>query len=356
MLPVADAGGQHGGEGLAESEGFEPPDLLQSTVFKTAAFDRSANSPVCSGKPAPGNVLHAGACRMRIISERERLDHIPQSVGLMRCRPASTSVDNSREAVNGPVFLTSGPLSGDPRTVHAFTTRHGGVSQGDWASLNCSFSSGDRRVRILENRARILRALGLRALVSLHQVHGNRVLTIDRNWRYDAMPEGDGMVTREIGIALGVLVADCAPVLLSDPGAGVIGAAHAGWKGALDGITDHVIMRMLDLGADADRLVVAIGPAIQQRSYEVALDFVERFTARSPFDCENCFRIAGDRAWFDLPGYLVRRLGHAGIRHIDCLGSDTCAGEGEFFSYRRMCRRGGRHHGRQMGVIGLREA
>ena len=167
--------------------------------------------------------------------------------------------------------------------------------------------------------------------------------------------EGDGLVTDLRGVALGALGADCAPVLFADPGAGVIGAAHGGWQGALVGVTDAVIDAMEAIGASRGSMVAAIGPAIQLGSYEVGEAFRSRFLEESPIDSEDCFHDSAEtgNVHFDLPGYLVRRLTAAGVGRIDDLGLDTYADESRFFSYRRMCHRGESVYGRQIGAIAL---
>ncbi|MXZ81225.1 MAG: peptidoglycan editing factor PgeF [Gammaproteobacteria bacterium] len=237
--------------------------------------------------------------------------------------------------------------------AHAFTTRNGGVSEGEYSSLNCGRFSGDRPERIEENHRRVLKALGARRLISLRQVHSARVHTIDPSWNGREMVEGDGMVSTDPGMALGVMGADCAPVLLADPENGVVGAAHAGWKGALSDITGNVIGRMCELGARRESVVAVVGPAIQQSSYEVGREFMDRFIESGGTGCERFFDLSRDSIHFDLPGYVVERLKSQGVRHVDCLPHDTCSMTEEFFSYRRNCKRGETRYGRQVGAICL---
>ena len=161
------------------------------------------------------------------------------------------------------------------------------------------------------------------------------------------------MVTVEPGIALGILGADCAAVLFSDPNNGIIGAAHAGWQGAVAGVTDKVIARMCDLGADPEAIAAVIGPAIQQDSYEVGQNFKDSLVRTSNSDCERFFKLSQDKVYFDLPGYLVQRIKSCNVREVDCLPQDTYTMENEFFSFRRMCHRGGKRYGRQIGLICL---
>lgn len=249
--------------------------------------------------------------------------------------------------------LQSTRLASLPNISHLFTTRRGGVSKGQYSSLNCSRYSGDELTCIEENQRRILKAMGSKKLASLRQVHSNTVFNIDKSWADQDKVEGDGMVTRESGVALAVMGADCAPVLLADPKNKIIGAAHAGWKGALSGIVDNVIHSMCKLGAERELIVAAIGPAIQQASYEVGQAFMEHFISTEGTRCQRFFCVNLGRIHFDLPGYIVERLKFQGILHIDCLPQDTCSMEQEFFSYRRISQQGEADYGRQLGAICL---
>ncbi|MGF1550720.1 MAG: peptidoglycan editing factor PgeF [Sphingomonadaceae bacterium] len=237
---------------------------------------------------------------------------------------------------------------------HGFCGRRGGVSQGIYESLNVGLGSRDDRGAVSENRRRALAAVmpGMR-LVTLHQVHSDRALAVSAPWPDDARPHADAMVTDRPGIALGILTADCAPVLLADAQAGVIGAAHAGWKGALGGIVGAVIEAMEALGAERVRIAAAIGPAIGQPSYEVDQRFRARFLAED--GANERFFLPGreGRHWFDLESYAARRLAEAGVAHIEPLGLDTCADEARFFSYRRATLRGETDYGRQLSLIAL---
>ncbi|MEA3292541.1 MAG: polyphenol oxidase family protein, partial [Pseudomonadota bacterium] len=180
--------------------------------------------------------------------------------------------------------LQSGLLERAPGVRHGFFTRRGGVSQGEFEALNCSLSSGDSEQALHENRRRVTARLGLEegGLVTLTQVHSRRVWRVEDPMDFAPAREGDGLVSRRPGVGLGLLSADCAPLLFADAGAGVIGAAHAGWKGALHGVTDEVLDRMAELGAKRSRIIAAIGPCIQRDSYQVDAAFVECFAARSP--------------------------------------------------------------------------
>ncbi len=236
---------------------------------------------------------------------------------------------------------------------HGFLGRTGGASAGLHAGLNVGLGSADRRQAIAANRARALAAVapGTR-LVTLHQVHSARCVEAG-NWDDDARPEADALVTDRPGLALGILTADCAPVLLADRAAGVIGAAHAGWKGALAGVLEATVAAMARLGADPARMVAAIGPAIGPASYEVGPEFRARFAAEDPGSLRHFGDGPAGRPHFDLPGYCAERLARAGVGRIDALGIDTCAEPSRFFSYRRATRAGEPDYGRQLSLVTL---
>lgn len=237
---------------------------------------------------------------------------------------------------------------------HGFFTRAGGVSEGPFASLNCSLSGQDARAHVLENRGRAAQALGAapESLVGLTQVHGAEVAVVETAWAPGAGPRADAMVTARPGIALGIVTADCAPVLFADATAGVVGAAHAGWRGALSGVLEATLAAMVQLGADPARVVAAIGPCIGQSSYEVGADLRDAVLARATEDAR--FFADGTRAahWqFDLAGYCVARLRAAGIGQATATGQDTLAEEARFFSHRRRTLAGGGLIGHQIAVI-----
>ncbi|MCF4164860.1 peptidoglycan editing factor PgeF [Zavarzinia compransoris] len=238
---------------------------------------------------------------------------------------------------------------------HGFFGRRGGVSGGIYDSLNCGFGSRDERQAVDENRARVAGAVGAGTLVSLHQIHSTRVATVETPWQPGQGPEADGMVTRARGIALGVLSADCAPILFADAEAGVIGAAHAGWKGAIGGVAEATVAAMIDLGAKPSRIAAAVGPCIGPASYEVGPEFEARFVEQDGPAARRFFHVpdAGTRAHFDLPAYVADRLARAGIGTVDVLGLDTAADEGQFFSYRRATHRGEADYGREVAAIML---
>ncbi len=250
--------------------------------------------------------------------------------------------------------ITLGTLDDVPRLRHAFFTREGGVSDGLFRSLNCGFGSGDAAEKVAENRARAMAALGssTERLVTCYQVHSAKVANVEAPWRREDNPRADALVTRRRGIALGILTADCVPVLFADAEAGVIGAAHAGWKGALAGVIEATVAAMAGLGALPARIRAAIGPAIQQPSYEVGPEFPAPFLAED--GCSAAFFAPAPREGhflFDLAGYVARRLGRAGVGAVERATGDTAADEERFFSYRRACLRGEKDYGRGLSAI-----
>jgi YfiH family protein len=252
-------------------------------------------------------------------------------------------------------MLASSLLAEHSTVRHAFFTREGGVSEGIFASLNCGIGSGDDPASVSENRRRAMERLCLSGgvLTTLYQVHSAEVVTA-AHWPTSGRPKADAMVTRERGLALGILTADCLPVLLADPRAGVIGAAHAGWKGALSGVLENVVEAMISIGSKRKDIRAGIGPAIEQASYEVGPEFSAPFLEQ---DSENArFFIPSERSGhqrFDLKGYAARRLKAAGIEEIDTLPSDTYAEPEMFFSYRRACHRRETDYGRLLSAISL---
>lgn len=241
-----------------------------------------------------------------------------------------------------------------PGIAHAFFGRQGGVSTGIYTSLNCGPGSGDDRANVIENRRRALGPLTAAEapLVTLHQVHGAHVVRVEEYWKPEASPRADAMVTNVTGVALGILTADCAPILLADTEARVVAAAHAGWKGALAGIIESALAEMERLGARREVVVAAIGPCISQPAYEVGEEFRRGMLEDDPESA--VFFIPSTLAdhWrFDLPGFAQRRLREAGVRDISCLGLCTYASEAAFYSYRRACHRGENDYGRQLSAI-----
>lgn len=250
--------------------------------------------------------------------------------------------------------VESPALKALPGIRHAFFTREGGVSEGIYAGLNGGTGSRDDQSLVAENRARMAAALGVPAghLLTAWQIHSPDCVVVDRAW--DERPKADAVATATPGIAAAVSIADCGPVLFADPQARVVGAAHAGWKGAVGGVLDSTIARMEELGADRARIVAAIGPLIRQASYEVGPEFVENLTALDPANAR--FLAASARpyhALFDLPGYIAARLAGLGVGTIEDLGLDTYADEARFFSYRRATHRGEPDYGRLVAAITL---
>ncbi|KWV58906.1 polyphenol oxidase [Bradyrhizobium macuxiense] len=251
--------------------------------------------------------------------------------------------------------LGSPLLSAIPGLRHAFFSREGGVSEGIYASLNGGLGSRDDPAKVAENRRRMAEQLGvsLAHLISVHQVHSPDAVVATGPWDGSARPKADAVVTNVEGVAISVTTADCGPILLVDPNARVIGAAHAGWKGALTGVLESAIDAMEKLGAERGGIVAAIGPLIRQESYEVGQEFVERFIEA---DAENgVFFIPGERdghAMFDLAGFIRMRLENAGVLMIDDLGIDTYADE-RCFSYRRSVHRKEADYGRLVHAIAL---
>lgn len=249
-------------------------------------------------------------------------------------------------------------LDGVASVRHAFFTRQGGVSRGLFASLNCGWGSGDDLGVVARNRAIAASQLGLASdrLVTCHQVHGTDIVTVERPWRREDNPHADGTVTKVPGIALGVLAADCAPVLFADPEAGVIGAAHGGWRGTLAGVMESAVKAMTVLGARTERIRAGIGPCIAQASYEVGPEFPGNFTARDQ-ESAGYFAPASrpGHFLFDLPGYIALRLQRLGLAAVERAPHDTAAEEELFFSYRRACLRGEHDYGRGLAAITLTE-
>ncbi len=239
---------------------------------------------------------------------------------------------------------------------HAFFTRQGGVSGGLYSSLNGGLGSHDSAVHIAENRARMAMALGVEphCLLTAYQNHSPDVLVADAPWPAQTRPRADAVVTHTPGLAVGVTTADCGPILLADPRAGVIGAAHAGWRGALAGIVEAVIEAMQRLGAERSEIRAAVGPMIRQANYEVGPDLIARFTAEDA--ANNRFFAPAPRdghALFDLAGYIRERLARAGISQVDDLGLCTYADPARFFSFRRSTHRAEADYGRHVNAIVL---
>jgi YfiH family protein len=239
---------------------------------------------------------------------------------------------------------------------HGFFTRAGGVSSGLYASLNGGVGSRDDAGKVLENRARMAAALGVepRRLLTAYQTHSPNVVVAEAPWTTENRPRADAIVTRMRALAIGVTTADCGPVLFAEPRAGVIGAAHAGWRGALTGVIEATIAAMERLGAAQRQIRAAIGPMIRQGNYEVGPDLVERFRADDPASSRFFGPARRDgHAMFDLAGYIAARLKRAGITEVEDVGLCTYADPEQFFSYRRTTHRAEADYGRHVNAIAL---
>ena len=238
--------------------------------------------------------------------------------------------------------------------AHGFFTRAGGVSVGLFSSLNCGLGSGDSRDSVLENRRRAIGKLGLQdaSLITCSQVHGIKVLTISKKGLTGEVEGSDALVTDQPQVVIGVLTADCAPVLMADKQAGIVAAVHAGWKGALGGVLEAATHSMETLGGDVGNIKAAIGPCISQNSYEVGQEFFERFQI-SGFKSTCFFKEAQKKNHylFDLEGYVAKRLGDRGIRRIDRCGVDTYEDSGRCFSFRRSQHLMEPYYGRSISMI-----
>ncbi len=239
---------------------------------------------------------------------------------------------------------------------HRFFTRQGGVSSGLFTSLNCGYGSADSPDNVRENRRRAAATFGLAEtdLLTVHQIHSTEVLTLGaERWTSPGAPKADGIVTDRPGVALGAMAADCAPVLLADPKARVIGAAHAGWRGALTGVVDSTVVAMEKLGARREHITAAIGPCIGWASYEVGPEFPAPFLAQDGANAAF-FRTAprAGHFHFNLAGYLKARIAKTGVS-VEATGHDTVADEADFFSYRRNTLQGIRDYGRGLSAIAL---
>ncbi len=234
---------------------------------------------------------------------------------------------------------------------HGFFTRKGGASSGIFEGLNCGPGSSDQRNAVATNRARAAEALDVApaALLSLHQHHSTDVVTVTETWA--DRPKADAMVTATPGLALGILTADCAPVLFADAEAGVIGAAHAGWRGALGGVLENTLTAMEALGARGDRTIAVVGPTISQRAYEVGPEFFEAFLDEDPDFSRFFINGEGERYLFDLPGLILHRLRTAGVAEAEWIGHCTYSDEDRFYSYRRTTHKGEADYGRLISTI-----
>ena len=250
--------------------------------------------------------------------------------------------------------ITADALYALPGIRHGFFTRQGGVSEGIYASLNCGVGSADERAHVMENRARVTADLGVAAdrLATPYQVHSPDVVTVDAVWPVGEGPKADAVVTNRPGIAIGVGTADCGPVLFADGAAGVVGAAHAGWKGAFTGVLEATVAAMEALGARRERIVAVLGPTISRSAYEVGPEFRARFLEADA--ANDAFFTPSGRAehhQFDLPAFIGMRLRAAGLGTVDDLALCTYADPARFFSYRRTTHAGEPDYGRLLHAI-----
>lgn len=257
--------------------------------------------------------------------------------------------------MSAPPVLTSPLLAGLRDVRHGFFTRHGGVSDGVYASLNVGRGSGDDPSRVAENRRRAAASFGLApaALATCYQVHSARPVIADAAWG-EARPEGDAVITGAPGVLCGALAADCAPVLIADPAAHIVAAVHAGWRGALAGVVENAVGAMRRLGARPADMVAAVGPCIGPASYEVGLEFLDAFVAADAAN-QRFFAPGGmaEKRLFDLPAFVLARLAAAGVDAAEWIGRDTLADEEHFFSNRRATHRGETDYGRLLSAISL---
>ena len=253
-------------------------------------------------------------------------------------------------------MLQAKSLSKLPDIRHGFFTRSGGVSGGVYESLNGGIGSSDRPENVAENRARMAASLGVtpNRFITAYQIHSPEVVVAENAWPHDARPRADAIVTKTSKLAIGISTADCGPVLLADPQARVIGAAHAGWRGALTGVIETTVAAMEKLGAARKNIIAAAGPMIRQPNYEVGQDLIDRFVALEP-NTIRFFKPATreGHAMFDLGGYVVSRLRRAGVGEIEDIGLCTYADPAQFYSYRRATHRAEPDYGRHINAIAL---
>lgn len=255
-------------------------------------------------------------------------------------------------------FKQSKNLKNTANIRHGFFTKNGGVSTGVYESLNCSPSSDDLLDNVIENRRRVMAALGKTLedngakIFGLYQIHSKKVYNITKDMANDEFRKGDAMVTNQAGVFLSVLGADCTPVLFSNSDGSVVGAAHAGWKGAVTGIVESVVEEMCRLGAKREEITACIGPTIHQSSYEVQQDFIDQLNSLSSISAGQFLQENQGRFYFNLPAYLLEQCRYSKIKAED-IGMDTYALKDEFFSYRRNTHESLEDYGRQISVIGI---
>lgn len=253
------------------------------------------------------------------------------------------------------MYYTCPTLSALSNVSHGFFTRNGGVSGGIYNSLNCGYGSNDDFVSVSKNRKMVTEKIAAETLCTVQQIHSNDVAVVNDPWEHKDAPKADAIVTTRKNIALGILTADCLPILFADEKNQVIAAAHAGWKGAFSGIIENTVVKMKDLGAKKSEIIATIGPAIGADSYEVGEEFFGRFIEQSS-DNKIFFVDSKNKGHFlfDLASYAKKRLNNCGISQINFIAQDTYFNDNEFFSYRRSCKLGEAAYGRQISVITLK--
>lgn len=264
------------------------------------------------------------------------------------------TVSDLNDWPEGAEYRSAGNLSRLKGISHGFFTRRGGVSEGIYGSLNCGFGSGDRPESVARNRILVAEKLGVpaRNLITPRQIHSATAYVTSRAWDVGSPPSGDAVVTAQPGLAVAVLTADCAPVLLADPEAGVVAAVHAGWKGALAGVLSATVGAMEEIGASRDRIVAAIGPTISSNCYEVGPEFRDAFLSDKPASASFFAQVPGkSRPCFDLPSFVKAELAENGVEQVEDLQSCTYENESLFFSSRRAVHRGDTDYGRQISAI-----
>lgn len=253
------------------------------------------------------------------------------------------------------IYHSCEKLSAIPTIKHGFFGKNSGMSEGIFSSLNCGFGSNDDANSVRKNRSIVASALGFESsdLCTVHQIHSHDAVIVNEPHEHKNAPQADALVTNKKGILLGILTADCLPILFADGKNQVIAAAHAGWKGAFTGVIEQTIEKMLSLGAETSQIQATIGPAISEQSYEVGAEFYGNFINQSPDNKQFFLPSDNDKYLFNLPEYAKYRLKKAGISQINIIAKDTYFNDNDFFSYRRSCKRGEPDYGRQISAIGI---
>ena len=255
-------------------------------------------------------------------------------------------------------MITASELNANTNIKHGFFTRRDGVSHGVFRGLNCGYGSGDTPAHIDQNRSVAMAKLGLsrQNLNTVYQIHSADVVVAQKAWARDDRPKADAIVTNQPGLAVGIMTADCTPVLFSDPNAGIVGAAHAGWRGAIGGVLAATVEKIEEMGGDRSQVIAVVGPCIHQSSYEVGPDFHTSFLQENPAN-ERYF-VPSEKArhqLFDLPGFVLTKLADLGLAVVQDVSEDTYANEDRFFSYRRSTHRKETDYGRGLSAIVLTE-